>query len=322
MSRIGTHSGAFHADESLAVYMLRLLPRFKEASLLRSRDNAELDKCDIVVDVGGKYEPPKYFDHHQRGFEETFSPKFKTKLSSAGLVYKHFGQEVIGQILNKDTTDACVQTLYPKIYEEFVEALDGDDNGIKGYENPSIERFKVSKLTVQSMVSRLNPLWTEEVTDQLRDEQFAKASQVIGETFVALVRSYGLGWYPAKSEVEQAYNNRLQYNPKGQIVVFERSLPWKEHLYTLEKQQAEGTEPVIYVLYSDGGNWRIQAVSVTESSFESRKALPEAWRGLRDDAMSDKTGVPGCIFTHASGFIGGHKTRDGALKLAQMALEL
>jgi hypothetical protein len=29
--RIGTHSGTFHADESLAVYMLRLLPQYSNA---------------------------------------------------------------------------------------------------------------------------------------------------------------------------------------------------------------------------------------------------------------------------------------------------
>lgn len=287
---------------------------------MRSRDNAELDKCDIVVDVGGKYEPPKYFDHHQRGFEETFGPKFATKLSSAGLVYKHFGHEVIGQILNKDTSDECVQVLYPKIYEEFVEALDGDDNGIKGYEDPAIVRFKTSKMSVQSMVSRLNPLWTENSSDEVRDAQFAKASKLIGDTFVELVRGYGLGWYPAKSQVEAAYKSRFDIDKDGQVILFERSLPWKEHLYTLEKDQPEGTKPVLYVLYADGTNWRIQAVSVTEHSFESRKALPASWRGLRDEAMSQETGVPGCIFTHASGFIGGHKTKEGALELAQLAI--
>lgn len=63
----------------------------------------------------------------------------------------------------------------------------------------------------------------------------------------------------------------------------------------------------MYVLYPDetGGQWRIQAVPVAPESFASRKALPEAWRGLRDDALSGVADVPGCVFVHASGFIGG-----------------
>lgn len=66
----------------------------------------------------------------------------------------------------------------------------------------------------------------------------------------------------------------------------------------------------IYVLYpEDNGNWRIQAVSINPDSFENRKALPEAWRGVRDEALSQLTGVEGCIFVHASGFIGGKLIR-------------
>lgn len=50
--------------------------------------------------------------------------------------------------------------------------------------------------------------------------------------------------------------------------------------------------------------------------------MPEAWRGLRDEALSELAGIPGCVFVHASGFIGGHRTRDGALQMARRALEL
>ena len=57
-----------------------------------------LNQCDIVVDVGAEYDVAKYvyfriliarrrFDHHQKGFMETFDANHKTKLSSAGLMY-------------------------------------------------------------------------------------------------------------------------------------------------------------------------------------------------------------------------------------------
>lgn len=29
------------------------------------------------------------------------------------------------------------------------------------------------------------------------------------------------------------------------------------------------------------------------------------WRGFRDQALSDLSGIPGCIFVHQAGFIGG-----------------
>lgn len=66
MLQICTHSGPFHADESLAVYMLRLLPKFKDAKVVRSRNPEDWEASDIVVDVGAKYDGVKFFDHHQR----------------------------------------------------------------------------------------------------------------------------------------------------------------------------------------------------------------------------------------------------------------
>lgn len=66
----------------------------------------------------------------------------------------------------------------------------------------------------------------------------------------------------------------------------------------------------------------MQAVSVSLDSFESRKALPLAWRGLRDDELSKETGIPGCVFVHMSGFIGGNNTLEGALAMARSALSL
>lgn len=44
---------------------------------------------------------------------------------------------------------------------------------------------------------------------------------------------------------------------------------------------------------------------MSPESFDSRKALPEAWRGLRDEELSRVSGIEGGIFIHASGFIGG-----------------
>ena len=56
MMKIGTHNGAFHCDEVLACAMLKQLPEYKDAEIIRSRDQAELDKCHIVVDVGGIFD--------------------------------------------------------------------------------------------------------------------------------------------------------------------------------------------------------------------------------------------------------------------------
>jgi uncharacterized UPF0160 family protein len=67
---------------------------------------------------------------------------------------------------------------------------------------------------------------------------------------------------------------------------------------------------------------RVQGVPRDPGSFECRKFLPEPWRGVRDDALSQLTGIDGGIFVHANGFIGGNKTREGALAMASAALAM
>jgi uncharacterized UPF0160 family protein len=85
----------------------------------------------------------------------------------------------------------------------------------------------------------------------------------------------------------------------------------KEHLFDLERLPSSSPSQAYatYVVYPDdtSGNYRVQAVPVNSDSFQSRKPLPEAWRGLRDDELSAKTGIEGGIFVHASGFIGGER---------------
>lgn len=317
--RICTHSGSFHADEALAVYILRLLPKFKESTLVRSRDPAKWEESDIVVDVGGKYDGVKFFDHHQRGFEETFSADFQTKLSSAGLVYKHFGKEAISQVIKNDDTHT-LELLHKKIYEEFIEAVDANDNGISVYEETSKPRFKENGFKLSSVVHWLNPLWNEGDSDADFDRQFLLASEFMGTTFVNVVKNFGLGWLPAKQLVQDAFAKRFEIHKSGKIMLFDQFVPWKDHLFTIEDEAGKSGE-VLFVLFPDStGKWRISTVPIQGKGFENRKALPEEWRGLRDDALSEKTGVEGCIFVHAAGFIGGAQTKDAVIKLAEMSL--
>lgn len=52
-----------------------------------------------------------------------------------------------------------------------------------------------------------------------------------------------------------------------------------------------------------------------------RLPLLEEWRGVRDEALSELSGIQGCIFVHAGGFIGGNKSMEGALEMARQTLQ-
>ncbi|KAH3663331.1 hypothetical protein OGAPHI_005321 [Ogataea philodendri] len=319
--KICTHSGTFHADESLAVYMLRTLKQFKDSDLIRSRKEADWDASDIVVDVSGKYDGKKYFDHHQRDFSDVFGPGFKTKLSSAGLVYKHYGKQIIKENLEIDN-DKEIDFLYDRVYKDFIEAVDANDNGINKYDDQDQLKpnFRDRNFQLSSVVSNLNPSWIIDPTDADFDKAFEKASEIMGFAFMNYLEYMGKSFLPAKQYVEAAIGSRHEVDPSGKIIVLDRFVPWKEHLYNLEKELGIEGE-ILYVLFADSSSaWRIACVPVSASSFDSRQKLPEPWRGVRDDALSELTGVPGCIFVHAAGFIGGAKSKEAVVKLAQMAL--
>ena len=61
-------------------------------------------------------------------------------------------------------------------------------------------------------------------------------------------------------------------------------------------------------------------VCVYDIVFNFRLSLPSEWCGLRDSELTEKCGVPHCIFVHASGFIGGNDSYEGVLKMAQKSL--
>ncbi|KAK0707586.1 metal-dependent protein hydrolase [Lasiosphaeris hirsuta] len=336
---IGTHNGHFHADEALAVYMLRKhIPTYTGARLVRTRDPALLETCHTIVDVGGEYDAARNrYDHHQRTFATNF-PGRATKLSSAGLVYLHFGREIVARRLAAPEGSEQVGVIWNKIYESFIEALDAHDNGIGVYDPAAVtaagltKRFSDGGFTLGAMVGRLNPNWNDEVpadpvaAQAAEDARFELASQRIGEEFDRDLNYYTQAWLPAREIVAETFAARKEYDAEGRILVFKgQSVPWKDHLYTLEGPNQENGKAV-YVLYPEkpgpGSKWRVQCVPVTKDSFQSRKPLPEAWRGFRDEQLDQISGIGGGVFVHAAGFIGGNKSFEGALSMANKALEI
>ena len=114
--------------------------------------------------------------------------------------------------------------------------------------------------------------------------------------------------------------------------------PWKEHLLDLEIEHGVHGQVkycvfgvrseffwkanVTRLLQEEGKDCRVQAVPVEVESFLPRMPLPERWRALRGNDLDRASGIEGCVFVHASGFIGGHATIKGALAMAEKSLAL
>ena len=154
------------------------------------------------------------------------------------------------------------------------------------------------------------------------ETQFNLALNLVGNEFIDRVKYYALSWWPARSIVIKAVENRFNVHSSGSILVIEPLAPWKSHLFDIEKELNLVNDEIKYVMYKDTTNdtWRIQCVSMGENSFKNRLSLPAEWCGLRDDVLSNISNINGCIFVHMNGFIGGNKTYEGALEMLQKSL--
>ncbi|CAK1545426.1 unnamed protein product [Leptosia nina] len=325
--KIGTHDGTFHCDEVLACYMLKLLPEYKDAEIIRTRDLEKLKTCDIVVDVGTDFDHQrKRYDHHQREFKETFSSikpafgeKYKIKLSSAGLIYAFYGEEVIKEITPKECllSTEDLKIIYKKVYDHFIEEIDAIDNGVPiASEEP---RYKINT-HLSARVGRLNPEWNSTKAIDT-DDLFRQAMNLVSKDFLYTVNYFTSIWFPARDHVKNALESRFDVHESGKILVLKQFCPWKDHLFDLEEEMGL-TNQIKYVIFNDKPeSWRVQAVPVAPGSFVLRKALHENWRGFSLEALSEIAGIQGCIFCHASGFIGGNSTRDGAIAMAIGSLD-
>ncbi|GKU89028.1 hypothetical protein SLEP1_g3223 [Rubroshorea leprosula] len=176
--RVGTHNGSFDCDEALACFMICLTNKFYGAQIVHTKDPLVLEALDAVVDVGSVYDPSRdLYDHHHKEFEEIFGHGFTTKLSSAGLVYKHYGVEIIAKELQLDQG-------HPNVNRLFLAAIDAVDNGINQYATDESPRY-VNNTSLPSRVGRLNLDGVDtDQSSEKEDEAFQHAMTLAGSEFL------------------------------------------------------------------------------------------------------------------------------------------
>lgn len=69
---------------------------------------------------------------------------------------------------------------------------------------------------------------------------------------------------------------------------------------------------------SGGGARRLCCICFETAGALRVRSAP--WRGLRDAALVEASGITGASFVHAAGFIGGNATKEGVVEMAIAAL--
>jgi uncharacterized UPF0160 family protein len=283
---IATHNGNFHADDVFSIAALKNV--FPSFNLVRTRDLEVIGKADVVIDVGGIYDPETgRFDHHQRGGageRENGIP-----YSSFGLVWQKYGLEICGG--NQDVANSVDSGL--------VSTIDAIDCGyVKGVSEG---------ISLSQTISMFNPTWQEDSHfDTCFDEAVEFASRILTR-FIASAN----GGISAKAIVAKAIADAE--DPR--VIVLEQYTPWKRTVHAL-------SEDALYMVYpSNSGDWRIQTVPVEPGSFENRKSLPKAWAGLSNEELQEVTKLDDAMFCHNGLFIAGAASFESTMKMAAMALQ-
>lgn len=281
------------------------------------------DHLDIVVDVGGIYDPARNrYDHHQSTFEESWnsSPDDITKLSSAGLIWRHFGKEIVANAIldNWGVTlpQAKLEKVHSRIYKKLILEVDAQDNGVS--EAESMKYY--IKTGLGARIARTNPEWNAPKT-KTQHGQFKKAMKIAEEEFFWALRGIVLIHMPAYNVVREAFDAREAFHPCGEIMFMDRWAPWKDYVFEIEKE-LEMVGKLKFMLSQDQrGLWKIQTMSKTPGSFDIRVPLCESWRGLRNTDLNEVTGLPDTEFVHRAGFIGGAWSKESAINMALKSIE-
>ncbi|OHA79165.1 MAG: hypothetical protein A2747_01540 [Candidatus Yonathbacteria bacterium RIFCSPHIGHO2_01_FULL_44_41] len=291
MKKIVTHSGNFHTDEVFACAVLSIL-NDGAVEIARSRNPEAWAKADYVVDVGGEYDIPRgRFDHHQEGGAGVRANG--TPYSSFGLVWKEFGEKIAGSLFAARVID-----------ERLVQPVDAADNGFETFG----VRGDVAPYILHDVVSAFRPVWNEERTE---DEGFFDAV-AFAEKLLTREIVHAQMEEAGRQHTEEAYANSRD----KRIIVLEDHYPWYETLGTK-------SEP-LFVVKPDRGNvgkWKVEAVRSEAHSFKNRKDLPLAWASKTGVALVEISGVVDALFCHSKLFVAVAGSKEGALKLAQIAVD-
>ncbi|KAG9508653.1 UPF0160 protein C27H6.8, partial [Fragariocoptes setiger] len=338
---IGVHDGIFHCDDVLACFMLKQLPEYKDHAIVRTRNLTILAQSDIVVDVGGVFNSSikrcgsscRHTSHQSSGTCQTQFGRFSVRslwyvlrtfirnahdrLDDQGRVYDKYR---LNNALKAIEEEGAMAALAQQVYSSFIEEIDGIDNGRDMVDGHDVPYNYYINTNLNSRVARFNTKGGP-VNDEMRLKNFLKPMYYVGREFTGTVMSLAMGWLPSLKRLRNVINKRFDVDPSGAIVDTAGEHLSPKSIYIVERQMGiEGQiKYVISVDRTDEYNapWRVVAVNVSPKSFESRVPLKEEWRGLDRDKLIKKSGIPGAVFVHNSGFLGGAKTHEDVLRMAR-----
>ncbi len=274
-----THSGRFHADEVFATSMVLMV---EQHEVLRTRDQAEIDKGSIVLDVGSEYNPDTLrFDHHQNSF--TREREDGTPFATAGLIWEHYGSRILQSRGLEDSEQVAYALKW--VDDKLIKDIDAVDNGMY-LEDP------------RPSVSMIIGLMNQSSDDE--DKQLAAFNKAV--TFTSDIMENLVASAIKEAQVASELMALMETVENG-ILILEKNLPYKDFI-----SKHPEVRRVVYPRNEE-------QFGVYCNGRENH--LPERFRGLRDQELCEVTGLEDAVFCHKSGFMSVTLSLESALFMAR-----
>ena len=318
---VATHNGSFHADELTACVILSLL--HDDFRVIRSRDLEELERADIVIDVSGKFDLKKHFDHHPKEFTKTRANRIK--YATAGLIWEFYGRQLLLKYTNSipelaDVDNEAISRAWTVIDNNFMQFIDLTDNG--QLDTYTLEHAVPQDAQSKQVYDWMNGLFmkapvipalialqnTPDGTDEEQMHNFLNTLECFKTLFNRIFINI------LKNSRDEA--KVLQLYDGSEILFMSEKLPWFE---TVLNNWDKFTNCLLAV-YPDhnGRGWRIQSLPGSESArFENRCSAPVSWRGREFEDLNKLAGISTATFVHKAGFTGGAGTIEDIMTMAK-----
>lgn len=287
-----THAGIFHADDILATAIVRWI--YGEGTPVARREPTSEEMADhevVIADVGGAHvSGANNYDHHQRGGAGTRTNG--VPYAAAGLLWQAVKDTFIKMWVGPDPA-----AVWAHVDRHLIQPVDAWDTG---WVKPDPAGQPV--LHLSQVVAAMN---SRTATGD-RDPSFWKAVRFMDGVLGAAIHT--------ATEAVEAREAVMAAPRDGAVLVLEEFVPWQNAI-----NKRPDVDELLYVVYpSARGGWNLQAVPKEPGSRESKRLLPEAWRGRTPEEL-DGMGVYGATFCHPAGFIMGARTAYMATQAGNQA---
>lgn len=296
---IVAHNGSFHADDifACATLILHLESQGESYQVVRSRDEKVIASADYVVDVGGIYNKDiNRFDHHQPGGAGKRDNGIP--YASFGLVWEKFGMS-----LSKNN-----EIVMQDIDRRIAQPIDAIDNGIS-ISMPS--ELGLCDYGIYGIIGAYQNTWKESGMDVMQLNNFLYLVNFF-KPLLAREIDRSLHRLEMIDKIQEIYDTA-----ENKSIL---EIPYHVSVSALVQVLNKHKE-VLYIVCRSNNNWKALAMRKEACSFENRKSLPLEWAGKRGKELAEITGVSDALFCHNAVWMAVAESKEGAWKLAQLALE-